>query len=269
MTSTMSLKFPEHDDVVFKRAPLSEVLCHIEFPSILALSDISGVTGFQDALRSDYPKLDYESAVDVALSEDSDELPQPLPIWKLQDNATHWTVSIGLNFIALSTVKYSHFNEFSARLSKTLQALERTIAPSSFSWIGLRKTNQLRHPNVTEPQGWFNLIRSELLSFYGSKAMTNQTFKDATFHAKFHIHDNENGILTISHGINEEDPTSYMLDLDYMTNEPLSMDTSEAIVAKLKTYSDSITGCFHWCLKKDMAKYLDPIPRNEATDGER
>lgn len=262
----MSLQFPEHDDVVFKRAPLSEVLCQIEFPPILALSDLSGVTGFQEALRPDYPNFDYENVTDVVLSEDSDELSQSLPIWRLQDSKNYWEVSLGLNFIALSTTKYNHFDEFSSRLIGVLKTLERTLAPGNSSWIGLRKINLLEHPTVTRPQDWRSLIRDELLGLYSSENMDNQYFESATFHAKFHIHDQNNGVLTISHGIHEEDQTSYTLDIDYATTEPLCISANDSIVTKLRTFSDSITDCFHWCLKKDMIKYLEPLPRDEVKE---
>lgn len=261
----MSLQFPYHDDVIFKRAPLSEVMCKIEFPPITALSEMSSIIGFQEALRSYYPKFSYRENYDVTLSENMDELSQRLPIWSLHDNDENWEVSLGLDFIGLSTTDYSHFDEFSSRLVKVLQALERTFAPDRSTWIGLRKANQLRHPTVTESNNcWDHLIRSELLGLLGAEGPPcGPHLVSTTAHATAHLFDDRDGIMTMHYGIYNEELT-YTLDIDYGTTESFSMDASNEVLNRLRVYSDTITSCFHWCLKPEMIEYLKPQPRNEV-----
>ena len=265
----MSLQFPDHDDVVFKRAPLSRVLCQIGFPPITALSEISSIIGFQEALRSYYPKFSSRESSDVILSEDMDELLQRPPIWSLRDDDEHWEVSLGLNFIGLSTTDYSHFNEFALRLLKVLEALERTFAPDRSTWMGLSKANQLRHPTVTKSNNcWDHLIRSELLGILEAEGPPcGPHLVSATAHATAHFFDDRDGIMTMNYGIYDEELT-YILDIDYETTESFSMEASNEILNLLRVYSDSITSCFHWCLKPEMIEYLEPQPRNEVTDNE-
>lgn len=261
----MSLQFPDHDDVVFKRAPLGRVLCQIGFPPIIALYEMSSIIGFQEALRSYYPKFSYREGSDATLSEGMGKLPQRPPIWSLHDHDEHWEVSLGLNFIGLSTTNYSHFKEFSSRLLKVLQALERTLAPDRSTWMGLCKMNLLRHPTVTKSSNcWGHLIRNELLGLLGAEGLPREPrLASATAHATAHFFDDRDGIMTINYGIYDEKP-AYTLDIDYETTEPFSIEASNEIINQLRAYSDSITSCFHWCLKQEMIEFLEPQPRNEA-----
>ena len=257
--TVMTLQFPAHDDVVFKHAPLTEVVSQIRFPPILSLLNVSGIIGFQEALRTDYPDLSVDQETDISVSPGSIESQQSAPVWRLKDKENHWTVSLTADFIALSTTKYLHFEDFASRLLEILNTLERTLAPGRSTRIGMRKINLLNHPKVKEPKEWHNFIRHELLGFVGAEGLPNSTQSFSIFN----FLDEDNSTLSVRHGINPQDISTYALDLDYWTESSFSLEASQAIVKRLKSYSDSITSLFHWCLKKDMKEYLEPRLRTQ------
>ena len=251
----MSIQPATQEDATFYWHHSVEVLCQVEFPPILALSDYSSVIGFQEALRSDYPNFSKSmSAVD--LSEDSDEDPQSFPIWRLQDCDSDWKVSLGCNFVALSSSS-DHSEDFFSRLLKVLQALERTLAPARSTWRELRRISYLS-PASNSRCSWHHLIRDELL-----KPLDLENFncisesKSVTLHGKIHIQDNSGGVLTIGHGMYDEEAASYILDIEYENSEVISMEASDAIVRQIESYYDSILKGFKWCIKDDMIHHLE------------
>ena len=251
----MSIQSATQEDATFYWHHSVEVLCQVEFPPILALSDYSSVIGFQEALRSDYPNLSKSVSV-VDLSEDSDEAPQSFPIWKLQDCDGAWRVSLGCNFVALSSSS-DHFEEFFSRLLKVLQALERTLAPARSTWRELRRTSYIS-PAANNQLSWHDLICDELLKPVGLESFNCISGrKSVTLHGKIHIRDDSGGILTIGHGIYDEEAASYIFDLEYENSESISMEASDAIVRQLESYYDSIIKSFKWCIKDEMIYHLE------------
>lgn len=257
----MSIQSATQEDAIFDWHHSVEVLCQIEFPPILALSNYSSIIGFQETLRSDYPNFS-ESMSAIDLSEDSDAAPQSFPIWRLQDYDGAWRVSLGCNFVAISS-SGGHFEEFFSRLLKVLQALERTIAPDRSTWREVRRISYLS-PAAHNQRSWHHLIRDELLKPFDPESFNCiSEFKSVTLHGKIHIHDGSGGILTIGHGLYDEEAVSYILDLEYETSEVLSMEASDAIVKQLKSYYDSVTKSFQWCIKDGMIHHLE----HHSTEG--
>lgn len=251
----MSIQPATQEDATLYWHHSVEVLCQVEFPPILALSDYSSVIGFQEALRSDYPNFSKSmSAVD--LSEDSDEVPQSFPIWRLQDCDSDWKVSLGCNFVALSSSS-NHFEEFFSRLLKVLQALERTLAPARSTWRELRRISYLS-PASNNRCSWHDLIRDELLKPFDLESFNCiSECKSVILHGKIHIQDNSGGVLTIGHGMYDEGAASYILDIEYENSEIISMEASDAIVKQIESHYDSILKGFEWCIKDEMIHHLE------------
>ncbi len=257
----MVLSFPDHPDVVFERAPLTQVLAQIRFSPILALMDQAGVAGFQEALRRDYPEFDVEQEAQIAISSTHAEVQTKAPIWRMRDSEERWQVSLAVDFIALRVSSYGHFGEFSDRLLHVLAVLERTLSPGRTKRIGLRKINRFEHPAVQAPEGWRELIKGDLLGLVGVKDMPGTYTGE---YSEIHLEDSEFGVLTIRHGIDLNDSSAYLLDLDYWTTNSIEIQSDDKIIFLLKDYSDSMTGFFHWCIGEELSNFLEPIPRSEV-----
>ncbi len=291
---TLGLDFGRHPDVIFKKAPLVVVLCQIKFEPIFSLLSEVGVAGFQEGIREKYPSARREEATQFHVSRqpsNSIGVRQSPPIWRLSDKQDdwQWRVSLAVDFIALEAPKYVDFGEFLSRMRFLLEVLDRTIHPGDATRIGLRKINQFEHPNVRGPKDWTKLLRPELISLAGCElpgelhlSMSEVRIKDGKRE------------LAIRHGVPPEssmrpggqestDRTSsgggpaeagqldgvaslsYVLDLDYSTFIPLTVRDDSAITGLLQEFSDSMTSFFHWSLGPEMHKWLEPIPRDEAT----
>jgi uncharacterized protein (TIGR04255 family) len=253
----LALDFGTHEDVVFDRAPLQVVLCQIKFPPIYSLLSEAGIAGFQEAIRNLYPKTNKSVDAQVQMSDQQMSVMQSAPTFQFQSEDGAWTVSLSADFVALETPSYSHFGDFNARLTSILAALSRTVRPAATTRIGLRKVNRLLHPEVDRPSAWEGLLKPELLGLVAARDLPTPV---QFAYAEIRFQDEDN-VMVVRHGVDQTAERAYLIDVDYFTERPYSLDEPKLAFDLLRHYSDGITSFFHWCLEPSMYEYLQPRPR--------
>lgn len=256
-----ALDFTEHEDVVFRRAPLSTVLCQIRFPTIYALLDRAGVVGLQESLRRYYPHTEEDHSVELKLDDKRADVTQRAPVWRMADDAGVWKVSAAIDFVALETPRYTDFREFRERLEFILAAVERSLRPGRSKRIGLRKVNVFEHPDVIQYADWAQYLKAELLGLASDESLPGEL---TTAYSEAQINDEEAGALTIRYGPQPEDTSKFRLDLDYWTNQSFPVGANGDLLDRIESYSHSITSFFHWSLEPELYRYLEPAPRSEV-----
>lgn len=263
----MPLDFGPHPDVVYDHAPLVTVLTQIRFPPVLSLLSQAGVTGFQAALRRDYPTLlPAERTANVAMSSTAVDVEASAPVWRLTNKQRDWTVGLAVDFVSLETRSYAGTDDFLHRFSQVLKALRATIRPAESIRIGLRKVNAIRSPDNSDSRSLLGRVRPEMLGPLAVEhfpAPISGAFSQLVF---------EDGInmLVIRYGANKpaDDRLEFIIDSDYSTDQPHSIDADEAMLALLRHFSAGSTSFFHWALDDEYKKTLGPRPRlklSEAT----
>src|SRR5689334_14287582 len=105
-------------EVPLARAPLANVLWAVNFPAILKIVDAtgSGVAGFQEAIRQDYPilKQEVEHAFAFQLDDKGSFAPQAVSntVWRFLDAKEKWRVTLGRDSLALETLAYTSRTDF-------------------------------------------------------------------------------------------------------------------------------------------------------------
>ncbi|MBX5202244.1 TIGR04255 family protein [Rhizobium sp. NZLR1] len=164
-------------EIPLSNAPLASVLCQVRFPEIVQVRDINFIGGFQEKVRASYPLFSSDlvqtfNVLPHALQSNQDQL------WRLSDADANWRISLGANFVALETKKYSSRADFLKRLTFVLDALEETIRPTHVWRVGVRYVDRvptsalgnirdmLRHEmaglSATELRSSFNYSVSEV-----------------------------------------------------------------------------------------------------------
>ena len=134
---------PPPPEVPLPRAPLVRVIAQVMFAPILGVLDPATLAPFQDRLRHDYPLLNRESVQHVVLNPGAAPAVQEETIWRLQDVAQSWRVSLAPTFIALETPRYTSRKDFLARLGAVLESLEVTLRPNLAQRVGLRYISRI------------------------------------------------------------------------------------------------------------------------------
>lgn len=286
----MALEFPKSPNIVFERPPLRVVLCQIQFPPIYSLLGNAGVTGFQEAIRSDYPSSSRIDASDIHVAANSLASSNRAPTWRFTDKDENWTVSIGVNFVSLDTKgPYSHFGDFLTRLKDVLEALHRTVYPDAATRIGLRKINELTNPQVAQPRDWHGLLNPAILGPLSLPLLPGEVQRD---YAELVLRDEAADALSLRYGVVDRQSLStllggpalsgeglklkariseddiggsdrFILDFDYSSNQPLEVAPGELLTQLLTDLSNSISSFFLWCLEDPYYEYLGPHERQE------
>ncbi len=137
------LSGPPPEEVHLKNAPLAQVICQVRFAPVLALGQPSGIVGFQESVRADYPLLEQDGQQHIAVSQNGTLSVRDEVIWRFCDLAREWRVSLATDFVALETKTYKTRRDFRNRLSTILLAIEKNVALREASRIGVRYVNQL------------------------------------------------------------------------------------------------------------------------------
>lgn len=129
----------------YRKNQLSEVICQLRFPEILAISEKAPVD-FQEAIRSEFPQ--FQRRMDVAAPKISG-VPgnmtlqnQPATVnYQFSSADGIWRVNLTGKFISLSCSRYTSWEDFARKLDKPLAAFIQVYKPAYFERVGLRYLN--------------------------------------------------------------------------------------------------------------------------------
>lgn len=151
---------------LYTRAPLAEVICQLRFPTILSIG-AKEPAEFQDAIRGEYPRYaarqEHPAPKLTGVGTPNPSLQQQPPVtnYNFISQDGKWKINLTNNFIALSTVGYTRWEEFAQRLDFILAQFIRIYQPSYFERIGLRYVNAFSRKAVgMEDMLWDDLIQS-------------------------------------------------------------------------------------------------------------
>jgi uncharacterized protein (TIGR04255 family) len=244
------------EDIVLPEAPLVRTIAQVRFPAVAAIAQQDYIIPFQEALRERYPVLRPEREVGVTLTPDGVSSTSAGVVWRFQDVAGAWRVSLAPTFVAVETGAYRHRRDYLERYAEVLNVLSGVIQPAVFDRVGLRYVNRFV-PSGSLSQ-LVELIRPELLGILSVElpehvnlafGLTDTlfAFDNAQLHARW-------GYLpagaTVDPGIEASDQPSFLLDLDmFQTGEaPFSVDT---ITDATENFGIQAYRFFRWAVTED------------------
>lgn len=263
--------FPTADRVQYLKTPLHEVICRIDFPSILRI-EADPPSDFQERIRDLFPEYGKEI-------EQISNLPPELAVvsqGKAIQNTIHnfvtddkkWKIAISSRFLSLSTKSYSRWNEFRTRFELAYTSLLDIYKPSSISRLGLRYTDVVRLnkllslPTAPPRSDWSKYLQPQV----GGSLFNESSIADSLESAQTDLTFNLSGPhkLRLSHGLAEHNDhltnhkeECYMLDFDFYANARFGVDD---VLQNADRYNAISKGAFRWCITDELHRILDPKP---------
>ena len=154
--------FSDRPRTHYPNAPVHEVICQLRFPTILTINNVEPAD-FQEKIRDTFPQ--YARRQDVPppqpVPAGAAGVPKAAPVTNYhfisEDNL--WKLNLTKDFIALSTIRYSGWEEFARHLDKALAAFIQTYKPAYFQRVGLRYVNLISRKRLAlEETPWTDLI---------------------------------------------------------------------------------------------------------------
>ena len=130
----------------YPNSPAHEVICQLRYPTILTINAVEPAD-FQEAIREDFPQ--YARRQDTTPPKVSG-LGGPNPRVEQQPAVTNyhflsadgkWKLNLTKDFIALSTLRYTGWEDFARHLDKPLAAFIKLYKPAYFQRVGIRYIN--------------------------------------------------------------------------------------------------------------------------------
>lgn len=253
----MAIQFPEKPDVPLKNNPLIEVVCQVRIPPILRISKEMPVD-FQEEIRHEFPNLETEQGflfripkpgVDKKPEIAADNL---VNRFKSIDNKT--SVSLAVDFYALSTQRYTHWREFLRQLQRLDGAVQKIYTPPYANRIGLRFINRLTPENtglqtLSEICG---LLHADLTVLNRSKVWESTREMETRI-----LLADGNGKLNLrtGYGTSQDDIPYFLLDFDYFEEGQLNLSN---LVERCTAYHDVIYRAFRWCIPDEKLNVFNP-----------
>jgi uncharacterized protein (TIGR04255 family) len=258
------MTLPEYPWVQFKKAPLRLVIGQVRFTIMPRFEQKAFIAGFQEATRSEYPRVSRESAVTYQLSLTGISPNLGEILWRFSSRDNKWAVVVGEAAITLESREYPSMNEFLRRFESLLKVGRETLEITDRLRLGLRYINEIRYPNAESLSEWRKLLKPEFVCLDTSNLLGGQVHRTLQ---EIQV-ERPDGILAIRHGllsgvtvVPQESPTNepfYLIDLDYYDTTELDLDIPVTI-KQMRDYNDIMYRFFRWVLSDTLYTYLEPI----------
>lgn len=261
--------FPSSPRLIFEKAPLTQVVAQVQFPTILKIQQTPA--DFQERIRSAFPL--YETGPDIAVAQEG-ALQLPAQIIQMLKNmpgaiphrfitaGRDATVTLASSSLALSTVKYTRWEEFLALFQLPLSALVEMYKPPFFTRLGLRYINIIRREAIgLASSSWSSLIRAEVLGELAVPSFESNV-ETATKQIRLKI-PNHRGTVLFQHGVTivlPQNTRAYALDFDISKEGQIGVADAEPCLGRFHQLAGR---AFRWCITPELRDALGPRPAGD------
>ena len=262
------MPFPDSPRVIYKKNPLEQVICQLRFPPILRI-DTEPPAKYQDAIRKEYPLFEERKGISLDLPNQLQEQlpPEFLRLLGSSDKKAYnfisidkqWTISFTRDFIALTTGRYTRWEEFKEYFKIPFETLLNEYSPALFSRVGLRYRNIIRKSEL----GLQDISWSELIQPYIAGPLSDSSELDndciVAMNSTVDIRlINNYGKVKIRHGFVEDKTTNeicYQIDSDFSTE---NIEEHDNAIERLHHFNRRAGRLFRWCITPKLHTAMEP-----------
>ena len=253
------MKFPDRSRVLYEANPLVDVICHFEFPRLLAIDNELPVD-FQKALVSRYPLLETRTVSARAESEPAEETGGRRLIYEFSSADKENVILLGSDFLGVRAFKYERWEFFREAVETAIRTLLSTYTLSVFTGITLNYVNVVNKEALgMKDVPWRDLIRPSLVGTMSESEVPDDSVEEMHTSCILPIDD---GFLRIRSALvetSDEKTTCFLIDNEYIFDESVDADESKVlpIVRRFNLESGRV---FRWCITERLHQALRPTP---------
>lgn len=259
--------FSNENRCLYAHPVTHEVICQLRFPTILSIESREPAD-FQEEIRSRFPlytkRRENGPATIIQRSGAAPELqaPQAVTNYHFVTEDHLWKLNLTKNFISLSTLRYTGWEDFAAVLDQTLAAFIRIYQPAFFERIGLRYRNIISRSALDlEDCAWRDLIHSAYLGALADEDVSAAMIKRMATDLELALSENcrarihaEPTHLKVPGTNNAEAEEKFLLDMDLSMLGNISAQLAAGALETLHSHSTrifrgAITDTLHEAMK--------------------
>lgn len=254
------MEFPDAERVIYTRNPLSEVVCQIRFPRILALDERIPAE-FQTILGADYPYVETREVAELTIQRGADATASKRIFYDFSTLDRRYTITLSSEFVGVRTVSYDRWDTFLPHIQGALAALEKSYSIPFFTRIGLRYVDVISRRTLgLEGSNWSDLIRNSALGLLPEKAVPVASVLELSTAIALSL--DSGGKVAIRTGFGKSEATAdevvFIVDSDFFEEE--SVKGSADAVALCSRFNRSAGKAFRWIISDTLHEALGPQP---------
>lgn len=237
---------------IYGKNPILETVCQFRFPPILSIEAELPVK-FQDAVREVFPR--YESRKEQPAPKVTVTPGQPPKAEQLPAVTNHsfstadggWRINLTKDFIALTTGKYTRWEDFARMLDKPLGQFIQLYKPVFFDRVGLRYVNAISRTELDlEETPWRDLIEARYLGPLAEESVNEKAFSRCTQDlemalpggCRLKLHAGPGMIRKVGAGDDKE--VKFVLDTDVSMNGNVQVQMAAGALSTLHVHAYSV-----------------------------
>ena len=135
---------PPVETIPLNPPPLARVLAQVRFSPVLAVSDEAFAGQVQQHLFDEYPVARSDVEIGVMFAPGAEApTPHQTRLWRFQNTAESWRVTLATGFVALETTDYDGHEDFFGRLERVLDVIGELVRPPQVERTGVRYIQRL------------------------------------------------------------------------------------------------------------------------------
>lgn len=262
--------FSGHPRTQYRNAPTHEVICQLRFPTILSINTTEPAD-FQEAIRAEFPK--YSRRQDVTppkVTLTNGNVPkveqQPAVInYNFISEDNQWKLNLTKDFIALSTLHYTNWEEFARHLDKPLAAFIKLYKPAYFQRVGLRYVNIFSRSKLGVPDAkWADLISPAYVGPLCEPDVIEENFLNCASDLLFQldnscrakIHAGPGRVQNKAPGAQQDPEVKFIFDMDLSMNGNIPCNLA---AAGLETLHGHATRIFEGAITEASRTAMEPV----------
>jgi uncharacterized protein (TIGR04255 family) len=243
------MPIPRQSRIIVDQNPLAEVVFQARFPHLLEIERDLPVP-FHSAIRDLFPNFDTAKLVEFPVGSTPDTIAAPVERrqFEMGSRDLFWKVSLTADFVALTTSRYTTWEELRHNLCTLLDAFFAVYKPAFISRTGLRYRNSIsRRRYGIENVAWKELIRPHLAGPLADDHISPEEIEG--YRAVFVLKVRDDLKVQVQHGTAKVagDEVEYLIDCDYYTEAEKEANT-HATLATLDGFRPLPDDLFHWCI---------------------
>lgn len=260
--------FSDNSRYSYVNSPLIEVICQLRFPAILTIGSTEPAQ-FQEMVRDDFPRyVARQEQQPLKITNPNSAQPQverPAPITNHNFISTDglWKINLTKDFIALSTLRYTSWEDFAQRLDKVLALFIQTYHPAFFERIGLRYVNAFSRNRLgLQDELWDDLINAPFIGVLDQPDVDEKRTNKCALDVEMSLGENRRMKLHSGPGMlgdGKKDPEpKFILDGDFSVVD--RQIPVQRIAEDLDTLHDYAVRLFNAAISEELRNAMGPTP---------
>ena len=262
--------FSGHPRTQYRNAPAHEVICQLRFPTILSINTTEPAD-FQEAIRADFPQyIRRQEATPPKVTLVNGNVPkveqQPaVTNYSFLSADNRWKINLTKDFISLSTLQYTNWEDFARHLDKLLAAFIELYKPAYFQRVGLRYVNIFSRSKLgLEGSKWAELISPAYVGPLCEPDAIEENFLNCASDLLFQldnscrakIHAGPGRVKSKAAGANQDTEVKFIFDMDLSMSGNVPCSLSAAGLETLHGHANRI---FEGAITETTRSAMDPV----------